>query len=81
VGSERDITIGELARTVAGSFVIPQKVNIAKKPVVGVAQERYVPSIQRAQKELGLYSKIELEEAIDKTIKWHMYGKTYLKNI
>lgn len=77
VGSEHEVTIAELAQIVAGSFGNNHEVNIAKKSIAGFVMERYVPSIQRAQQELGLYSKIEIEEAIDKTIKWYMHGITY----
>jgi len=70
VGSERAITIGKLARTVARVFQPESQVRIAKKPVVGKLAERYVPGTQRARAELGLGVHVDLPEAVRKTVAW-----------
>jgi nucleoside-diphosphate-sugar epimerase len=70
VGSDRGISIADLAGTIAAHFqqvktVIAGKANPAKPA------ERYVPSIHRAAEELGLTNEITIDESISKTIKWH----------
>jgi nucleoside-diphosphate-sugar epimerase len=72
VGSEEAISIAELAGHVAetGSERVP--VNIAGKRVAGAPVARYVPSIARAQKELGLRSTISLNSAIERTVNWNL---------
>jgi len=72
VGSEQEITIGELAYKVAGSFEPPAQVRIAKKPEPGQFPERYVPLTQRAQTELNLHQTIDLQEAIKRVVIWHV---------
>lgn len=64
VGSDKAITIGELAELVAKRFMV--KVNKAE-PIQEKA-DRYIPSIAKAIKELGLNISIDLSAAIDKTI-------------
>lgn len=69
VGSDRDLTVAELARLVAGLF--STRVEIMQTPRPGTPPARYVPSTQRAHDELGLKTWIPLEEAIARTILWH----------
>ncbi|HVO44943.1 MAG TPA: NAD-dependent epimerase/dehydratase family protein [Steroidobacteraceae bacterium] len=71
VGSDVEISIGALAATVASVIDPAMKVYIARQPDPGHAPERYVPSTQRAQRELGLVVHIGLEEAIRRTVAWH----------
>jgi dTDP-glucose 4,6-dehydratase len=71
VGSEKEITISELAKQVAGGSKPPQKVVIAQKPMPGKAPERYVPSTRRACTELGLQQYVDLPEAIKRTIEFN----------
>jgi len=71
VGSDKDLTIATLADTVANIFKTPLKVKISKLSKKNDKAERYVPSIDRAKKELGLNVNINLEKAIKKTINWH----------
>jgi nucleoside-diphosphate-sugar epimerase len=71
VGSEEAATISEVARAVAEAFKPARTVRVDKKPVAGVAAQRYVPSTRRAQAELGLQTEIKLNEAIQRTIFWH----------
>jgi dTDP-glucose 4,6-dehydratase len=71
VGSEEDMTIAELANMVAHSFQEPIEVRIAKSPLLGRPAERYVPSIKKARESLGLDSRIKLQKALHRTIKWN----------
>ena len=69
VGSEDDISIGELAQKVARHAPSRVAVRIAVPAGPVTAPDRYVPSTQRAQKELGLNQFIGLDEAIIRTLR------------
>ena len=71
VGSPRELTIADLARTVIRVAAPRTTVEIARPPVPGVPAARYVPSTQRADEELGLRPLISLEDGIRRTAKWH----------
>lgn len=70
VGSDSAISIGELAklvdRTLGGNGV-----DIKGKPQLGMFPKRYIPSVKRAETELGLVQTTPLEQAIIKTAHWH----------
>ncbi|TRZ88537.1 MAG: NAD-dependent epimerase/dehydratase family protein [Methanosarcinales archaeon] len=68
VGSEEDMTIAELADTVAQCFQKPIEVRIAKSPDPNRPPERYVPSTKRAQIDLGIRQIVNLRAAIERTI-------------
>ena len=72
VGSEEDVTIAELANTVAQSFQKPIEVRIAESPDPNMPTDRYVPSTKRAQMDLGLRQFIDLRTAIKRTIMQHL---------
>ena len=71
VGSEVDLTIADLAQEVARVVAPGAEVQIAKQRVPGKPAERYVPSTQRAQTELGLRQNVMLQEAIKRTAYWY----------
>jgi dTDP-glucose 4,6-dehydratase len=71
VGSEEALTIRQVADTVATAFAPARNVVVEKPPVPGVDGQRYIPSTQRAQAELGLQTRINLKEGIERTIFWH----------
>jgi nucleoside-diphosphate-sugar epimerase len=71
VGSPRAVTIAETARAVAGVFGGKPAIEIAQKPVPGIALQRYVPDVSRAEKELGLREWVDLEEGIRRTAEWN----------
>ncbi len=71
VGSERAVTIAELAHTMAAAVKPPLEVRLARQPTPGQAAQRYVPSTQRAQTELGLREWIGLDEAIRRSLQWY----------
>jgi dTDP-glucose 4,6-dehydratase len=64
VGSERAVSIAELAQTVA-AIVEPQSpIRVAGVPCPDAPASRYVPDTTRARTELGLAEWIPLDEAI-----------------
>jgi dTDP-glucose 4,6-dehydratase len=71
VGSEREVSIAELADIVVRTLKPDLKVEVAREPVPGELPLRYAPSTQRAQSELGLRECIDLSEAIQRTARWH----------
>jgi nucleoside-diphosphate-sugar epimerase len=71
VGSGRGLCIRELAETVAAQVSPRPEVVICKEPLPGAPAERYVPSVRRAEEELGLTVRVGLDEAIRRTIAWH----------
>jgi dTDP-glucose 4,6-dehydratase len=70
VGSEQALTIAELAGLVGRAFSPPVGVTVARLPVPGVAAERYVPAVTRAESELGLHVTIPLQDSIRRTVDW-----------
>lgn len=68
IGSEEEITIADLADTVAGCFQKHIDVKIAKSSDYNKPPERYVPSTRRAREECGLRQIISLKDGIQRTI-------------
>ena len=67
VGSERGVPIAELARLVAAQTAPGTEVRMARQPMPGKLQERYVPDTARARAELSLRESVDLEEALRRT--------------
>ena len=72
VGSERDLSIAELAKTVVGALDPGLPIQIAQSKSYDRAIERYVPSTQRARKDLGLQEFIPLPQAVKSTAQWYL---------
>jgi nucleoside-diphosphate-sugar epimerase len=70
IGSDEDLTIAALARTVADAAGSGTEIQIAKQPQPGAPPLRYVPSVERARTELGLECAIKLKEGIRRTLEW-----------
>jgi nucleoside-diphosphate-sugar epimerase len=70
VGSGQALSIAEVAKTVAGAWGTSVEVSIARAPIPGVLAERYVPSVKRAEVELGLKETLGLSEAVRRTCRW-----------
>jgi nucleoside-diphosphate-sugar epimerase len=68
LGSERAVSIGELAHAVGRLFGCPVEV---RGTPTGAPAERYVPSTQRAREELGLRETVSLDDALARTVAWH----------
>jgi dTDP-glucose 4,6-dehydratase len=71
VGSPEPVSILDLARAIAPGM----EIRVAKQAVAGASATRYVPSTERAEKELGLRVWIPLDEAIRRTAEWHRNRK------
>ena len=72
VGSGKGLTIRELAAIVADQFDHKPQIQILQKPKQKQTPERYVPSVQRAEAELGLKQFIDLPDAIRRTVNWNI---------
>jgi nucleoside-diphosphate-sugar epimerase len=70
VGSERQIDIAGVARTVADAFRPRPIVEVARQRLAGHWSEHYVPCTQRAQAELHVEEHIALPDAVARTAAW-----------
>ena len=70
VGSDRSVSIAELANLIRRQIAPDGEVIIARQAEPSQRRQRYVPSIERARGELKLESWISLEEAIERTALW-----------
>jgi len=71
VGSQHDLTIAELAEEIRTTLSSASPIQIACPPDSARAPSRYVPSVERVEKELGLRESYSLQEAIRRTAQWH----------
>jgi nucleoside-diphosphate-sugar epimerase len=71
VGSAQDVSILELAQTVAMTLEPKTEIKVARQAVAEAAPLRYVPSVDRARDVLGLRQTVGLEECIRRTAKWN----------
>ncbi len=69
VGSDQDLSILALAHRIAQSHHL--EVILTEPSVAGASPTHYVPSIERAKQELGLVVSVPLDEAIERTLRWH----------
>ena len=76
VGSADELTILELARTVARVVAPGMPVMVKREPALDRAPERYVPCVDRARCELGLTQQVRLEDALGRTASWHLQQET-----
>jgi len=71
VGSDADLTISQLARLVAEVVNPGAEVTIAQSSDPAKPPQRYVPSIDRARKVLGLEPWVPLREGVRRLADWH----------
>jgi len=79
VGSDYDLSIKEMAILIdrIGAEFFPTRAGLQErllvhgKPVPGAPIERYVPSVERVHRELGVKAAVNLEEALRRTFKWY----------
>ncbi len=71
VGSDKAMSIAELAHFIAGIFSPAKEVIITQQASPTLLPERYIPDTTRARNELGLTQKIALEQAIHATLRWY----------
>jgi nucleoside-diphosphate-sugar epimerase len=72
VGSGHDLSILELAQTVARSLGASGGVHVEKEAIPGADVARYVPSVDRARDLLRLEATVSLHEAIRRTAAWYV---------
>jgi dTDP-glucose 4,6-dehydratase len=70
VGSDRAMTIAEVANRVADAFAARPEVRILSEPTAGAARACYVPNVDRARTELNLKQSVDLETSIRRTVSW-----------
>ena len=70
VGSEKEVSILDTARAVAAAIAPGTEIIVEGKPVPGVPPHRYVPSTERARRELGLEQYVSLHDSIVRTVTW-----------
>ena len=80
VGSEKSVTISELATLVSRAVSPNLEVEMGQPRATGGLAERYVPSTQRAQVELGLRESVHLSQAIERTINWYAAVQSIRRN-
>lgn len=71
VGSDEALSIAETARAVAKTFNPARTISIALTAAPDKVSERYVPSVERAKRELGLTVTVPAGEAFRRTVAWH----------
>jgi nucleoside-diphosphate-sugar epimerase len=71
VGSDHDVSILELAQTVAATLKSQTTIRVAREPLAGAVPSRYVPCVDRAHELLRLRQTVALEECIRRTAAWH----------
>ena len=71
VGGEQAISIAELARLVATETVPGIDIRIAQQATIGAHPSRYVPSVRRAETDLGLRVWTSTEEGIRRMWSWN----------
>lgn len=71
VGSDAPLSISELAHKISSLSEAKPEVQVAQQVTDNKPPPAYLPSIKRAQDELGLQVYTPLEKAIEKTLKWH----------
>jgi nucleoside-diphosphate-sugar epimerase len=71
VGSAHDVSILELAQTVATTLNPQTEIRVAREVVAEATPLRYVPCVDRAHEMLGLHQIIGLEECVRRTAKWY----------
>ena len=71
VGSGHDVSILELAQTVATTLKPQTEIRVSHQPVSGAVPRRYVPCVDRAREVLGLRQTVGLEECIRRTARWY----------
>jgi len=74
VGSEEAVSILETAQAVARVCAPKAEIMVEQTPEAGALRHRYVPSTERARRELGLRQRVSLADAIACTARWHGFN-------
>jgi dTDP-glucose 4,6-dehydratase len=70
VGSEHAVSLLELAGAIEAELGA-KGIRVMQQPRPGAAPDRYVPSTERARRELGLREQVGLGDIIRRTASWH----------
>lgn len=71
VGSDEEVSIVDAARAVACADAPELPVVIERRTDLATTAMRYVPSVRRAQTELGLFRRVSLPETIRRAVSWY----------
>ena len=71
VGSEKKVTIRELAETISSQFKNKIEVKVLGKPTQNSRSHNYLPQVHRAKEELKLSEHISLDEGLRRTIAFY----------
>jgi dTDP-glucose 4,6-dehydratase len=71
VGSDQELTIGQVAQCVSGAMAGGVPIEIAERALRNKARHRYVPATSRARDELNLRQQTALDKAVARTLEWH----------
>jgi len=72
VGSDEAISIEELAKKICCFFGNKMSYVVWQKPDPFKEREQYIPSIEKARKELNLAVNFDLDKSINRTINWNL---------
>jgi dTDP-glucose 4,6-dehydratase len=72
VGSAQPVSIRELAELMVAELAPATPIEIERRTLAGAAGARYVPSVERAESELGLRVRVALPDALRRT--YDFYG-------
>jgi nucleoside-diphosphate-sugar epimerase len=70
-GSSESLSILELAQAVRDALDPSISIEVAQKAAASAAVSRYVPSVEKAERELGLRNTVPLDEIIRRTARWY----------
>jgi dTDP-glucose 4,6-dehydratase len=71
VGSSNSVSILELAEAVQAALGSEVRIEVAKQPLQGAAVSRYVPDVEKIERDLGLRETVTLAETIRRTAAWY----------
>lgn len=71
VGSDQAISLQALANKIRTHATGPLVVQTAEPALPGMPRQAYVPNIDRARMQLGLEVRVNIDQAIIKTLGWH----------
>jgi dTDP-glucose 4,6-dehydratase len=71
MGSRHALSILDLAREVVAGCAPSAGIHVTRKALPGEVPHRYVPSTQRAERDLGVRQRIPLRDAVRRTVAWY----------
>ena len=71
VGSSNGTSLKDLATKVAEHAPRRPRIELNTLPAANISSTRWVPDVSLAQERCGLHVRINLDQAINRTIAWH----------